>query len=236
MKEKITKAYVQNHFLYFKWVYTLIVIFAVMGWSLIFSVTRPQVPEDKKIDVYFCGPTFQYDQDQMQAEAMEAFPDMEEIGFYGIDVDSYEGYQQFSVMLAAHEGDVFIISKSYLSYFVSEWLAVELDGYIQDGLLITQADYSKTTKNRVPDTYSNPDDNDTAPRIYAVECSDLYGMMLGCLYDNRDAVMIVTSYGGNEENAVKMVQWLYDRFYCAEEPDYIDNFDALVKQIQSSGY
>lgn len=237
MKEKVTKAYLQNHFHYFKWAYLVIFAFALFGWNLIFSVTEPEIPEEKKLEVYFCGPTFMYDQAELEAEAAAAFPDMEKIGFYGIDVDSYEGYQQFSVLLAAHEGDIFIIDRSYLSYFVKEWLATELDGYVESGALATQADYTVTTKNRVPDPYLDPNDKDTAPRIYAVECSDLYAMMPDCLYDNRNAVMIITSYSGNEENAVKMINWLYDRFYCAQEPDYIENFEKLVKQIeeQSTG-
>jgi len=202
MKEKVTKAYLQNHFHYFKWAYLVIFAFALFGWNLIFSVTEPEIPEEKKLEVYFCGPTFKYDQDEMEAQAMEAFPDMEKIGFYGIDVDSYEGYQQFSVLLAAHEGDIFIIDRSYLSYFVKEWLAADLDGYVESGALVTQADYTVTTKNRVPDPYTDPNDKDTAPRIYAVECSDLYTMMLDCLYDNRNAVMAIAVNNGNDDNVV----------------------------------
>ena len=49
MKTPLSKEKLQNHLTYSLWKYVLLAVVAVFGWNLIYSVTKPQAPEEKKI-------------------------------------------------------------------------------------------------------------------------------------------------------------------------------------------
>ena len=49
MKTPITREKIKNHLTYASWKYALLVIVAIFGWNLIYSVTQYQPPEEKKV-------------------------------------------------------------------------------------------------------------------------------------------------------------------------------------------
>ena len=49
MKTPITKEKFQNHITYSSWKYILLVVAAIFGWNIIYSVTQYQPPEEKKV-------------------------------------------------------------------------------------------------------------------------------------------------------------------------------------------
>ena len=49
MKTPLNKKILQNHLTYAWWKYALIALLAVVGWSLIYSMTEYRAPEEKKI-------------------------------------------------------------------------------------------------------------------------------------------------------------------------------------------
>ena len=51
MKTPLTKERLQSHFQYDWWKYLLSVLLCFLGWNLLFAVTAPQVPEEKKLDL-----------------------------------------------------------------------------------------------------------------------------------------------------------------------------------------
>lgn len=93
------------------------------------------------------------------------------------------------------------------------------------------ADLSLTTRNRVPDKY-DLEDTDTSAYVYAIPTTDLYGLMLEFAFDNRESIMLIPAYSQNQDNAAKMIQWLYDRYYYAEEPDFVESYDEYVQYFE----
>ena len=47
MKTPITQEKIKNHLTYASWKYALLIIVAIFGWNLIYSVTQSQPPEEK---------------------------------------------------------------------------------------------------------------------------------------------------------------------------------------------
>ncbi len=236
MKQKVTKSYVQNHFRYQAFIYISLAIISFAGLSLLFEVTRYIPPPEKQIIVYVMDDYYSPSQDSTTIEdAQAAFPEMELVDIYSTPVTSYEGQQKFMLTLAANEGDVYIVDRSYLSYFVKEMIAEPLDEYIEAGLINTEnMDLSKVTmKNIAEAVYS--DESDNVEHVYAIPADNMYGLILDFFVDNRSKMLLIPSYSGNKENAAKMIQWLYDRYYYEEEPDFVKNYDILKKQIDDSG-
>ena len=236
MKQKITKAYIQNHFRYQAAVYVCLAVIAFAGLNLLFEVTKYTPPPEKQIIVYVMDDYFNMAQDtNILSDAQEAFPDMELIDIYSTPVTSYEGQQKFMLVLAANEGDVYILDKSYLSYFVKELLATPLDGYIAEGIInVDGLDLKSTTMTSIKDA-AYPDIADGAEHVFAIPAGNLYGLMSDFFIDNRNKIILIPSYSGNKDNAAKMIQWLYDRYYYEEEPAFAKNYDALKKQLDESG-
>jgi hypothetical protein len=236
LKQKVTKSYIQNHFRYQAFLYIGLAVISFAGLSLLFEVTKYVPPPEKQIIVYVMDDYYSPSQDSTAVEeAQAAFPEMELVEIYGTPITSYEGQQKFMLTLAANEGDVYIIDKSYLSYFVKEMIAEPLDEYIESGIINTETMDLKpvTMKNIADAVYSGETDN--AEHVYAIPANKMYGLMLDFFVDNRNKLLLIPSYSGNKENAAKMVQWLYDRYYQEEEPDYVKNYDILKKQIDESG-
>ena len=236
MKQKITKAYIQNHFRYHAFLYVCLGIIAFAGLNLLFDVTEYTPPPEKQIVVYVMDDYFNMAQDTtVLTDAREAFPDMELIDVYSTPMTSYEGQQKFMLVLAANEGDVYILDRSYLAYFVKEILATPLDEYIESGIINTESmDLKQLTMTSVKDA-AYPDIADGAEHVFAIPATNLYGLMSDFFIDNRNKILLIPSYSGNKENAAKMIQWLYDRYYYEEEPAFVKNYDILKKQLDESG-
>lgn len=136
MKYKITKSYLSTHFRYQAAVYIAVVLIAIFGVDLLFTMTKYVPPAEKTINVYFASNYFTMeDREAVLAEAYEDFPDMELIDFIQIDMSAQTGVEHLQMILAAHQGDVFLIDRSYLSFFASQLIAVPLDDYLAAGTL-----------------------------------------------------------------------------------------------------
>ncbi|MBQ2818363.1 MAG: hypothetical protein IJF16_10600 [Clostridia bacterium] len=230
MKQKINKAFLQNHFTYQSWIYITLLLIATFGINLLFTVTAYTPPPEKTLIVYFIGDMFSEDEEQIAAQqAMEevfAQYDQELIAFYGIDMSSMEGQTKYQIVLGAGEGDVLIIDKSYLRLFSGGGYGAPLGQFIENGILNIPED--ELLYHEGTDAYGEP----VGEQIYGVSTSNMFGLMNDYLYDNRNAMMVVTGYSKNQENAARLVQWLYDRYYDPNVPEYIDFYEDYKEQVK----
>ncbi len=99
------------------WKYALLLGAAVFVWNLLFAMTAPVIPEDEKLDVYFCaGYVDIYSLERMAEELKPAFPELQDISLEGIPVDveqdtGYAYQMQLVLRFSESQGDVFIMSK-----------------------------------------------------------------------------------------------------------------------------
>ncbi len=128
MKTPLTKERLQSHFQYDWWKYLLSVLLCFLGWNLLFAVTAPQVPEEKKLDLmaYAVG-----DQEAAGAwleELREArYPDQELFSASFIIPDEQYGQMVLSTRIFAGEGDLYILPRANFQTLASEGLFVPLE-------------------------------------------------------------------------------------------------------------
>lgn len=230
MRSEIKKGFWADHFRYYKWWYIGVIALAVAGWSLVFSLTEYQPPASKTLDVIFFTDYYYCEREgELVDELHERFPDMEQITIQNVSISDYQGQAVYQARITANEGDVYIIDRAYFHFFVDQLITADLDPYIADGTLSVDGD-------AIMEGTGDPRYTDGQRHAYAVSLADFYGMMNEFYIDNRDMMVVVTTYSGNVDTGAGFIRWLADNYYCEEVPDYADEFDTLFRQLEEEGY
>ena len=113
MKTPITKERIRQHLTYSWWKYLLLAVAAVMGWSLFFTMTAPQTPENEKLDVYLYA---HGNRDPLDAYLLrlhnEDFPELKELNIQWITPDDSQGLLVLSTHMMAGEGDLLLLPRT----------------------------------------------------------------------------------------------------------------------------
>lgn len=227
---RITRHRVRNHWTYSWWKYLLMVVCAVFGVNLLFTMTAYRAPEDKKIELYLCSGWA----DAELAEAdiwpmiQEALPDQEELVVMNIDLVGQEYYaiMQFTTYIAAQQGDILLLPKSQMSKYAADgaWdMYADLTPYIEDGTLDPRG--INLTNAMYPDSEGQK-------RAFGIPADTLYGLADYGI-DPADCVLSVTAFSGNELNCAKLLDVLIER-YQIEKPDYYDEWHESRESSKAS--
>lgn len=220
---RITRARLKNHWAYGWWKYLLMIVLVVMGVSVGFSVTAYRPPEDRKIEVFLCNGWADAVQFETELWPMlkEVAPDQEQLTAANIDLTSGDVYvnMQFSTYIAAQEGDICLLPRSEVKKLADDeaWSAfVDLTPYIENGQLARDdASYAGLT---FPAEHGGEG-------IFAIPADGLYGLTRYGI-DPADGAFVIMAYSGNEENAVRLLEIIVDRF-AGEKPE---GYDAWHEQ------
>lgn len=226
----MTKAWLKNHFQYSWWKYLLALVLSTFGINLIFSMTAYRPPEEKKIEVYLCNGYAETE--EMHAalwpEILEICPDQEELSLLNIDISSDDMYaqMQFTTYAGAQEGDILLLPKDSLislSQGGADGMFLELTPYIESGALNVEG---LDLSGMVFKSEMGEDG------VYAIPADHLYGLLDYSVIP-YDSVLCVTGYSGNEENAVRVLNMMLEK-YATDKPDWYhpENFE---KQNTESG-
>jgi hypothetical protein len=138
-KFPITKQRIRNHFQYFWWQYMALVLVAVLGWNLVYTVTRYRSPENLKIEWYYEGVTSTETQAKTRALLDEVwpqlFPDMEEVTFTMVGMDESYGEIQLTVWAAAGQGDLYMLMEESFASMIGNGVMCDLLPWVEDGTL-----------------------------------------------------------------------------------------------------
>ena len=142
-KTKYSKEYLKNHFFYSRWVYLVVVLVALGAAEITFTVTRYQAPNARRVDIELlggyadlsntadaekallaAGQAYELARDEangVDTSASDYEVPLQEVGIYNInysgtvsDNDDYYAGQKYMVMLAAQEGDIYIVTREML--------------------------------------------------------------------------------------------------------------------------
>lgn len=212
MKTPITAKRIRQHWQYNWWKYALLVCLTLLGWNLIYSTTAYRPPQDKVVDVYLYG----YDMDGgMQAYLdgvrAEEMSDMEQMDWVVITPDDTYGSMVLSTRVAANEGEIYILPKSFFQNYATQgwFLALEdVEGLVEtlegEGVNLERSWRMNT---------------ETGERhLYGVPLSALPGLAahVAC---TEEFWVCVSVTGQNDENAVKLLQILVrDMLEAPETP------------------
>lgn len=223
--KRMNKHTLKNHWHYSWWKYALLCAIGIFGVNILFTTTAYRVPEEKKIEIYICNSYVDAVplQDYLWPMLKEASPEQEEMLVASIDLTSSDPYvrMQFTTYTAAQQGDVLILPKSEFLSMASEgteYAFVNLQPYIDSGMLsVDGIDLSAgVLKNTAGEE-----------GIYGIPVGSLYGLLeYSC--DPWGGILCVTSFSGNEENAVRTADIMIDNL-TAEKPE---GYDAMHNQTQ----
>lgn len=219
---KITWADIKNHLHYGKWLYLVIGLVAVFLFDLVFTMTEYRPPSDRRVEIELVQ-AGAVDEERLDAMAREALPviqardeTLEEISFLSIlysgdaEVDFY-GAQKFSVMIAAREGDIWIMPRGQFESLHAQGAFRPLGEYVASGQLrVGEAEL---------DAFMLPaasDERDENGDILAPDGPvDLYGLPVslvpaiqGSGYYLEDAVITLMNYSDNPDTAIWTLDYL----------------------------
>lgn len=105
MKTPVNGKTLREHWNYAWWKYTLLVVLAVLGWNLIYTVTAYRPPESKKVSIY----SFVFGEQTVMEEYLsqvwpEELSDMEDVSCVFTMADETYGPMQLTTYLACRRG------------------------------------------------------------------------------------------------------------------------------------
>jgi len=199
---RIDKGVLKNHFHYDKWKYVLGIVLTIFSWSMLATVTKPQTPPEKKVDIYLIGG---YMVEDAAAEygntVLMDFPDLLEVNIYNIGVEGemeYAGRQKLMVMLGSQSGDIYSFPKDEFESMAKTGAFLPLDDY---------TDLLKHFTKEQLEEYTYTTEYDQTPRIYGVPVSDVESIG-NTFFKTENSVMGVMAYSKNSEKAVEVLEWI----------------------------
>lgn len=208
----INRETLQNHLHYDWWKYVVGIVVTVMLWSLVSTMTRPQTPPDKKVDIIMVGGYMLDEEVQSISQRMlEDFPELLEINFLniplGLDIDpqlEMAGQQKLAAMIMMQEGDIYVFSRQDYEAFAKEGAFMPLDEYIDEEIArYISPEGLEEYKLSVSEEYGG----DNQPHVYGIP---LKGLTLfdKTGYNVEDKVLSIMVYSKNQEKAVEVMKWI----------------------------
>ena len=241
---KLTRDRLINHFQYSKMLYLVIIVVAALIGNLAFSVTTYHAPNERRVDIELIGlyadtekPSAReaaarllaagqdYERARDAAAGLDQAEDYEiplqELEFIALQYDpessseeNYYAAQKFMVMLAAQEGDIYVLSRTLLLSMLEQNLLLPLDDYIASGAL----DPGERNLGRVTfDGYDDEGNATTDQHVYALQADTLTGLYDAASYDPEGKYLAVTSFSRNPDTAVAVMQGMINLFEAPAE-------------------
>ena len=214
MKTPINAETLRHHFTYSWWKYVLVLIAGIFLVNLIFTVTAPRIPEDKRVDFYIYGLS---DSESLNAYMekirSEEMPDMEIMTSLTMFPNDAYGPMQLMTYMSAQEGDVFLLTRDeFLSYASSgAFLPLEDDEELMGIFNEAGIDLRRGWR-----TLADSDET----HLYGIPADMLPGLNALCYADN--GFLTVTVYNGNQENVMKFLRILCRDMLVAPEAENED--------------
>lgn len=203
MKTPLTREKIQHHLTYSSWKYILLVVLAVFGWNIVYSATKYQPPEEKKVVMGI----FAYGDEVNIAPYTERIrteymPDMEEITAQFIMPDETYGDMILTARIAARECDIYVLPRTQFQNYAAQGAFMPLEELLPD--LIADLEAAGISLSRGLRT----NDELGEKHQYGIPLTDLPGVMSMLMCDTRDMYIGVFFDTGNDENVLKF----FDRF------------------------
>lgn len=225
LKTPINRETIRQHLSYSTWKYAVLLIAAIFGWNLIYTMTAYRSPENKRIDVYVQSVT-------ASPEVIDEFlkpiwkstvPEMEVVqsSLLGI-ADDYTTTIQISTYVAAGEGDIYLLTEEYFKQVASQGAFVDLDPLVEAGILDISGIDTAAGEVKVAVEYDREDNPVTYEQhLFGVPLKSLYGFMTEAQIDNRNLYAAIMINNQNDENVIPF----FNAFIQAgrgEKPDWIE--------------
>ena len=198
------QARLKKHLTYDFWKYLLLIAVCWFGWDLLYTMTAYRSPQDKRIDVYIMSATASDELVESFLKPIweETVPEMELVEGVSLlpgTMDDYYTAMNLTVKMAAGEGDIYMLPQDIFKNYALSGSFVPLDPYIEEGKI--NIDGLKVDTARI--TIADEETATATTKLYGIPTEQLFGLMNGMQFDNRNAVMAIAVNNGNEENVVR---------------------------------
>lgn len=214
----------KHHLDYHGWKYVLLVIVAVAGWSLVYTMTKPVAPPDKRIDIYIQSETAVEEMIRSFVDPIwqDVVPEMEEVNTATLLVsDDYNASMLLMVHIGTVDGDIYLLDEEYFQRFAAQGAFVPLEGLISSGKLnVDGIDLEKGVQDNVLEYDENDVPLKTETHLYGIPLESLYGFMTEMQVDNRNLYAVIANGNGNEENVELFFNEMIQRGR-GEKPDWL---------------
>ena len=200
MKTHLNAKALKNHLTYNWWKYLLAVLAGTFLVDLLFTVTAPKIPEEKRVDFYVYGYTneeaLMVYMDKVHEEEMA---DMESVKCVTLTMDSTYGPMQLTTYISVGEGDLYLLPRDeFLSLSSSgAFCALEEDEEMM-------AMFDAAGKNLRRGWRTVDDLNET--HLFGIPLDLHPGLSQYCYAE--DGYLAVLLRGGNTENTMKFLRIL----------------------------
>ena len=204
MKTPITKEKIQNHIHYSLWKYALLVIVAIFGWNLIYSVTEPQAPEEKKIifGIYAYGDETGMNE-YMEQVRQTLMPDMEEMVANIIMPDEMYGDMILSTRIAARDCDIYLLPRTQFQSYASQGAFMPLETVLPE--LIAELEAEGVSLSR---GYRANDELGGEKHQYGIPTAKMTRLQNSLMVDVSDMYLCVFFETENNDNVIKFFEQL----------------------------
>lgn len=203
MKTPVTREKIKNHFTYSLWKYALLVIVAIFGWNLIYSVTEYQPPDEKKVilGVYAYADETGINS-YMEQVRQTAMPDMEEMLASIIMPDEMYGDMILSTRIAARECDLYLLPRTQFQNYAAQGAFMPLDVALPG--LVAELEAAGVSLSRGYRT----NDELGEKHQYAIPTAAMTELQNLLMVDVSDMYLCVFFETGNNENVLKFFEQL----------------------------
>ncbi len=193
MKTPVTRESLAQHFTYNWWKYLLCAVLAFGIVDILYAVTAPRTPEEKKVEFYVYGYA---DQDlldaYMETVRVTEMPDMVEMSSITMLADDQYGQIQLTTYLAVREGDLYLLPRDEFITAAAAgfFVPLEEDRELMD--LFTERGINLQSGWRRMDATGET-------HLYGIPASKVPGLSAYC-YQTSDAYLCILVGSGNEDN------------------------------------
>ncbi len=207
----------KNHFAYHYWIYIILIVVLSLSWSLLYSVTEPKTPLDRRMDMLFVG-LHDHEAAKVWAGSIQEIleGDGQVAGYLSLpDADSVQSTSTSIMMfslLTGKDGDLFFVPYDWFVDMAGEGSVIPLDRKNEDGTALVDLLTNLPEGMDLDYGYANyldPDTNQLAPELCGIPIADVKGFRdLGI--DPKEYVACVPFYCENRENAMRALNWILE--------------------------
>lgn len=199
MKTPINKDTIRQHFTYSLWKYALLVVIAIFGWNLIYTVTAYHPPQDKCVELYVFGVGEEEPLDAyMETVRTTEMPDMEAMDSVFLVVDDTYTPMQLMAYIAAGEGHLHMLPKTYFQNYGTQDVYMQLDAIPGVTELLDSAGISYDRGWCVSEETGEK-------HLYGIPMAGFPGLA-PYVYGYEDSYLCISMTNGNDENSAKFLK------------------------------
>ena len=203
----------REHVRKYLWIYLAGIVACLFGSNLLWTTTRPQVPNKRNV-VVFLADTYSNPAalDDVAADMLartQAFDGtLQEVIFQGLQLSDpaadYSGSMLLVTRLAVGEGDIYLAHEGVLQSLITSGVLQPLDEAVAGGWL---AEYELEPFYA---TLENEDGTEGETFLAALRIDKLTSLIERQAYNSQGAFLCVTNNGGNLETAMKAVEFMVE--------------------------